>query len=141
MGVRETSLRCRVHRGRMRPIHHRQSTAARLDSRVACQSVLRGAKHLAVLRLVRVLVILGLLLIISVGDALPFPSDDPHRPTLSATAPLEACAMSHELSVVRGYESQLWWNSGTGEPWMAVRCYADQAYPALSGTYSLLFSH
>jgi hypothetical protein len=31
------------------------------------------------------------------------------------------------------YKPQLGWNEATGEPYMAVRAYAENSYPALSG--------
>jgi hypothetical protein len=34
-----------------------------------------------------------------------------------------------------GYQPQLSWNPATGEPWMAVRAYATNSYPALSGEH------
>lgn len=69
---------------------------------------------------------------------MPFPGHDPRLPTPSAPIPLSAFAMRHELRVKRGIFSQLGWNPETGEPWMAIRCYADRAYPALSGMISQL---
>ncbi|CZR60312.1 uncharacterized protein PAC_10208 [Phialocephala subalpina] len=33
----------------------------------------------------------------------------------------------------KDYQPQLGFNPQTGEPWMAIRCYAEDAYPALSG--------
>lgn len=36
----------------------------------------------------------------------------------------------------RSYQPQMGWNTATGEPWMAIRCYAGNAYPAISGPYN-----
>lgn len=35
----------------------------------------------------------------------------------------------------KGYTPQLGFDPSTGEPWMSVRCYADNAYPALAGSH------
>jgi len=34
---------------------------------------------------------------------------------------------------LKGYEPQLGWNPATGEPWLAIRCYVRNAFPALVG--------
>jgi hypothetical protein len=34
---------------------------------------------------------------------------------------------------LKGYEPQLGWNPATGEPWLAIRCYIRNAFPALIG--------
>jgi hypothetical protein len=38
-----------------------------------------------------------------------------------------------------GYRPQFGWNQETGEPWLAIKCYAREAFPALCGKFSSLF--
>jgi hypothetical protein len=96
-----------------------------------------------------------------VGDDTPFPGVDPAAaspPTLntplivqslpvqqefvvpSAQVTRAAAAMKRKLLAKwqnkpyrRGYKPKFGWNPTTGEPWLAMRCYAKGAYLALSG--------
>lgn len=87
----------------------------------------------------------------AVGDAVQFPGKDPLTVqslacqvldvhTTTATTLLEAAQRKKQIQQLwagrwnrRGYNPQLGWNPETGEPWMAVRSYAENSYPALSG--------
>ena len=55
----------------------------------------------------------------TVGEGIPFPG-------------------IHPMLRLRG-TPQFGWNQETGEPWLAIKCYAREAFPALCGKFSSVF--
>jgi len=96
-----------------------------------------------------------------VGDDVPFPSVDlaaASPPTLNTTLIAQPLSVQQEFDVPSAqanraaaaikrkllakwqdkpyrqiYNPKFRWNPKTGEPWLAMRCYGEGAYPALSG--------
>jgi hypothetical protein len=81
---------------------------------------------------------------IAVGDGIPFPGVSPSLSVLTTfTTPLSepAVAMKQKLLSIWsnepfrvGYKPKFGWNPRTGQPCMAIKCYALEVYTALSGT-------
>jgi hypothetical protein len=82
----------------------------------------------------------------------PYPSPDPDTQNsnltppasldIDNTTPVLASEMRQSLKqswlsreAWKGYSPQLGFNPSTGEPWMSVRTYASNGYPALSGSH------
>ena len=79
-----------------------------------------------------------------VGEATPFPGKDPLTgraiPPAQLISPEEAASTRKQIETLwlnrwnrKSYQPQMGWNDATGEPHMAVRAYAENSYPALSG--------
>jgi hypothetical protein len=73
------------------------------------------------------------LLIESVGKDSAFPGVSP-APTIKSNL-LEKWQGQHYRE---RYVPQFGWNPETGEPWLAIRCFAIKAYPALCGKLTLI---